>query len=232
MKKLQMGYHHKIEVRSLKGWKTVPIGLNLMYVSDFHFNMFGGNTVNQILEIVRQYSPEIILLGGDYVDTKGGFVYFEKLVEGLKSCKNVFAIAGNHDYFYGIKSIQKICLESNINWLEKSSAMLNIDGFKIQIDSIPNNEIFESDFVILCLHKPINPYLFQKKYDLMLAGHLHGSQIVLWKNEKGLFPGRFFYKWNILETYIGDCLYAISKGVGDTLPIRFDCTKDILLVKI
>jgi uncharacterized protein len=49
---------------------------------------------------------------------------------------------------------------------------------------------------------------------------------------KGLFPGRFFYKWNILEKQIDGCLYAISKGVGDTLPIRYDCPKDILLVEI
>jgi uncharacterized protein len=192
MKKLQIGYHHKIEVRRLIGRKTTQIGLKVMYVSDFHFNGFGGNTVEQILEIIRLYSPEILLLGGDYVDSPCGFHYFEKLVEGLNFQKNVFAIAGNHDYFYGIKRIQKICLENNINWIEKSSIMLKINDLNIQIDSMPNKEITEADCTILCLHKPINPHLFQKKYDLILAGHLHGSQIVFWKNEKGAISWAFF----------------------------------------
>jgi uncharacterized protein len=232
MKKLQIGYRHKIKVRYYRGLKESPIGLKVMYISDFHFNSFSENAAQQILDIINQYSPEILLLGGDYVDTYSGFVFFEKVVAGLKSQKNVYAIAGNHDYFYGIGRIQKTCLENNLNWLEKSSIMLEISGFKIQIDNSPNFEFSKSDYSILCLHKPINPHSLSRKYDLILAGHLHGSQIVIWKNEKGLFPGLFFYKWNMLEKQIGDCLYVISKGVGDTLPIRFDCIKDILLIEI
>ena len=145
----------------------------------------------------------------------------------------MFAIAGNHDYFSGISKVKDVILANNIIWIEKASYVLNFQGRNIQIDgNQPGKALGNADFAILCLHKPIDVAPYQEKYNLVFAGHLHGGQFVFWQNKKGLFPGRFFYRWNILKAKIGNCNYYVSKGMGDTLPVRYNCKKDIIFVKV
>ncbi len=69
-------------------------------------------------------------------------------------------------------------------------------------------------------------------YHLILAGHLHGCQFVFWQNKSGLYPGRCFYGWNILEAQIGLCRYIVSRGATDTLPLRYNCPRKLVLVEI
>jgi predicted MPP superfamily phosphohydrolase len=230
--KLEIGYNTPIEVRREYCQSGLIVGLKIMYLSDLHLNRCGNKAVDRILEIVECESPDIILLGGDYIDTDRGFPYFIKLLNSISKYENVFAIAGNHDYFFGLNSIKK-CFELNhIQWIDKKSVTIQIKNRLIKIDGNLESKIAsEKSFNILSLHKPINIEPYKCVYDIAFAGHLHGCQFVLVQSEKGLYPGRFFYKWNILKKEIGKCTYYISKGLGDTLPIRFNCKKEILIVE-
>lgn len=233
-KRLEIGYNFPIIVREEQYCYNELESFSLMYLSDFHFNAFNGSLVLKIIKIIQYHKPTILLLGGDYVDTKSGFRHFTRLLYAISDHKNVFAVAGNHDYFYGIESIKKSMLANNIKWIEKQSAFINIKNKTIQIDGNYTNtiDIQHNHFRILCLHKPININEVATKYNLAFAGHLHGNQWVLWQNQKGLYPGRLLYRWNVLKEQIGNCHYYISRGLGDTLPIRFNCDREILLVKV
>jgi len=46
----------------------------------------------------------------------------------------------------------------------------------------------------------------------------------------GLYPVKWRYKWNILDKTYGRCYYILSKGLGDTFPIRYNCRRDAILV--
>jgi uncharacterized protein len=132
-----------------------------------------------------------------------------------------------------IQSIKNICEKHNITWLENQSNRLEINGLEIEIvGSKPQKKSTNVGFRILCLHQPIDISPFQMEYDLVFAGHLHGCQFVFWETPKGLFPGKFFYRWNILKAQFGNCLYLVSKGLGDTLPIRFNCKRDVVMVEV
>jgi uncharacterized protein len=231
MKKLEIGYKATFEVR--KEIYVLPINQNLkvLYLSDLHLNRFSPDLVHQLCLEIKNLSPDIILLGGDYVDTQKGLVPFEILLNALSFHKHIFAIAGNHDQWFGLEKLHPLFLKNNIVWLEQQSIVLEIKGLKVRIDgNLPLLAPNSVDVSILCLHKPIDLSKYGNNYHLALAGHLHGCQFVFWRNIKGLFPGRIFYRWNILKTRIGTCLYLISKGLGDTLPIRYNCPKDFIFV--
>jgi len=110
--------------------------------------------------------------------------------------------------------------------VKAGSLTIQLDGGR------PAAPLPDTDFSILCLHKPMDVVKVAHRYKLIFAGHLHGGQVVLWSGEKGLYPGRLFYKWNRLSADFGNCQYLISRGLGDTLPIRYNCKKEAILVEI
>lgn len=231
--KLEIGYNHFFEVRKEQCISNVAGNFSVLYLSDFHFNKYSGGITKNIITKINGLNPDIILLGGDYVDTKKGLLHFTTLMQAIAGRKNVFAVAGNHDYFFGLLAIKDIITNNNAAWIEKKSYSFKLNNTIIQIDG--NNLQTKKDdmaFSILCLHKPVNTNWHKENYNLVMAGHLHGGQFIFWKSANGLYPGKLFYKWNILKEKLNNCHYFVSKGLGDTLPIRFNCKKDMIFVNV
>ncbi len=231
--KLEIGYNHSFEIRRETCTTNCQDNFSVLYLSDLHLNKFSQNISERISTTINELNPTIVLFGGDYVDSHRGMVHFKKLLQSISNRKNMFAIAGNHDYYFGIDEIKKSLLENNVVWLEKKSVNLNFKNTMLKIDgNFINKEVSKHDFAILLLHKPKHTNQFADIYNLAFAGHLHGSQIVLWQSENKLYIGKLFYKWNILKTKRNNCHYFISKGLGDTLPIRYNCKRDLLFIQI
>jgi uncharacterized protein len=238
--KLELGYNHPFAIRSYHLLSEKFSGTRILYLSDFHFNRFGGRSAAHIAREVREINPDIILLGGDYADSKKGLYHFARMVESIAHCKHMLAIPGNHDRF-SKWHVRRIIEGANGVWLDKASVVVKTANLNIRIDGgraanrSTNPTVKRSgaaDLSILCLHKPIDVSTIAHDYDLIFAGHLHGSQVVLWSTGHGLYPGRLLYKWNRLSASFGNCHYLISKGLGDTLPIRYNCRKDFLCVTL
>lgn len=233
MKKLDLGFNANITIRKETYVHNQLNDLTVMYVSDLHFNGFNESKIAVIIEAIHQQNPDIVLLGGDYADSPKGFAFFGIFLQKLSHRKNVFAIGGNHDYLYGIKKMKALVEKNNIQWIEKSSIEVEIRGQKIVIDgNIIASPKAENSLYICCLHKPLTAAkIANMHYHLVFAGHLHGCQFVFWQKENDLYPGKFFFRNNFLKKEIGKCLYIVSKGLGDMLPIRYNCVKEIILVE-
>lgn len=202
-------------------------------MSDLHFTGSSDAMVCKLKDGLEHLDPTIVLLGGDYADSRKGFYHFSKLLHYLAERQHVFAVAGNHDRFFGLQKYRKLFDDSEIPLLGRDSIRLELPAGTIRIDGRPVlQKEDEVDFKILCLHKPIDIRPFAATYNLAFAGHLHGCQFVFRQTEAGLFPGRYFYRWNLLAYRVGPCLYLVSRGLGDTLPIRFNCPKELLLVEV
>lgn len=221
------------EVRKEQLLAKVKYPFSILYLSDFHFNGYSRDVAMWMIERVNELQADIILLGGDYVDTRKGLKELEFFLKGISGRENVFAIGGNHDYFFGISKIKKLFLNKGIEWIENDIVSIQLKGMQIQIDGnqLPKKSN-TNDFTILCVHNPKALNRDLNSYNVAFAGHLHGSQFVFWENEKGLYPGRLFYKWNVLSRNVEECFCLISKGLGDTLPIRFNCKKDMIFVEV
>lgn len=227
--KLEIGYKTSFDIRTYALANKKLAGLRIVYLSDFHFNKKSETTRQAIVRAINIQSPDLILLGGDYVDTTKGYKYFEQLLIALKRY-DVYAIAGNHDYFKSEQRIKKIVTDAGAHWLEGKSLLWKKKGFAIQLDGGGvHARNAQATFQILILHRPL-PLHKVSTYDLVFAGHLHGCQFVFWKKKEALYPGKFFYPLNSLSFITENCHYFISKGLGDTLPIRYNCKRDFVSV--
>ena len=242
--RLEIGYNHSFEIRKYPYRFGQLSGVTILYLSDFHYNRFGRRLAGDISDQINRLNPNIILLGGDYADSARGVHHFKHMMESISHFQNVFAIPGNHDQAR-ISQIRGIIESCNGVWLHHNSASIKIGYSTIRIDSAhpihggrPVHSAHQADgaqpadFSILCLHQPIDVTSIAYRYNLIFAGHLHGSQAVFWGTENGLYPGRLVYKWNRLSATFGNCRYLISKGLGDSLPLRYNCRKDAILVEI
>jgi uncharacterized protein len=242
--KLEIGYNHPFEIRKYSYPFGQLSGVTILYLSDFHYNRFGRRLAADIGDQINRLNPNIILLGGDYADSGRGLHHFKRMMESISIFQNIFAIPGNHDQSR-ITQIREIIESCNGIWLHHTSATIKIGYSTIRIDGrrpvhsarpadgapapLLSNP---ADFSILCLHQPIDVTSIAHQYNLIFAGHLHGSQAVFWGTDNGLYPGRLVYKWNRLSATFGNCRYLISKGLGDSLPLRYNCRKDAILVEM
>ena len=232
--KLQIGHKSgNIEMRTVQLALPIRLGIRLLYISDLHFNRFSSNRADQLAGIINAQKPDILLLGGDYADTRAGLVPLRDLLSSFPKHLPALAVAGNHDYFIGIDRLRNIMAGYGVSWIEKSSRQVLINGQTIHVDgNFITKDACSPGHRILCLHRPVSLRHAESHYDLALAGHLHGCQFIFWQNENGLYPGRWFYRWNILEKQVGRCRYVVSRGVGDTLPLRINCTREVVLVEL
>ncbi|TVT42598.1 hypothetical protein FNT36_00425 [Hymenobacter setariae] len=231
--KLDLGYNSDFEVRHLD-YHCASVGsFTVLYLSDLHLTRFGGPLVARLEVTISQLNPQVILLGGDYLDGPRGVAHFGRLLRFLAGRPHVFVVAGNHDEWFGLAKVKAMVEANSLVWLGKDAVEIKLAGHRIAVGGKGVASRAEGiDFSILCLHQPIAPNRLQAVHNLIFAGHLHGGQVVLWRSARGLYPGRLFYRWNILQAQLGNCLYIISKGLGDTLPVRYNCPKDVVFVRV
>jgi predicted MPP superfamily phosphohydrolase len=85
-------------------------------------------------------------------------------------------------------------------------------------------------YSILCAHDPvIFPHAAACGYDLVLAGHLHGGQCVLGHYNGRMYPAGWFFTWNGDRFTRNSTTMLVSKGLNDTLPIRWNCPREVIL---
>jgi predicted MPP superfamily phosphohydrolase len=222
---LRIGSFGPLHVRR----EEVRLGLcrpcRILYASDLHLGHWWTRCVpGQLLAAVDETSPEVILLGGDLADSRAALPEVEKLVRALAARAPVFAIPGNHDPISGNPSLRPTVEQAGGVWLPDRS----IDG-PARIDGTVCT-LLASGPRILCAHYPSNfPEAVEAGYRLVLAGHLHGGQCVLGTHRGRLYPAAWIHRWHGLRFEQQGAVMLVSRGMGDTLPLRFNCPAEVLL---
>jgi uncharacterized protein len=208
------------------------LGIKIVFLSDLHFNRKSKTIADKLIASITALNPDIILLGGDYVDTNEGLNLFATFIKQLASITACKAILGNHDNYFYKKALLDLFSKNNIEVLDKNESYVACKHRKILISNCNHDHNTTADLSILLLHKPISPNKVLAHFQLILAGHLHGCQIVWWQKNKYLYPGAWFYKNNFIEQDLHFSKYLISKGLGDTIGLRYKCNKDIIFVEV
>lgn len=224
-------------------------GKKIVFVSDLHQDFyFSQKRTADLVQRINGLSPDIIILGGDYVDAKAEYISscFQEL-KNLKAKMGVFGVLGNHDYEASAVLTKKAMQEAGIFVLDNKAIWvysipdnqsIKIGGVEDYLKSFPDfspaiNDVQESDFVILVSHNPdFSMQLKNNKIDLVLSGHNHGGQVT------------FFGKWAYIESPYGQKFrYGLTKtgytsvyttsGVGTTfLPLRFFAPPEIVEITL
>lgn len=208
---------------------------------------------------VMDDAPDAIALLGDYGHSyelsrplsRRGYRHSMQLLtpvlQTLRAPDGIVALLGNHDYYFDaqqtrewLESLGIAVLVNAQRVLHRGPARVALVGVddaaegRIDIDGASTGLPDDAPRILLS-HNPDGVYAIEPRHriDVVIAGHTHGGQIVL--------PG-----YGAIATYCRICkrksatgwvpnerapLY-VTKGVGGMIPLRINCTPEVLLVRL
>jgi uncharacterized protein len=227
---LDIGLSRSLHVREER-LSTREDACRLLYVSDIHLRRGRSRTLcRQVTEAVADCEPDAVLLGGDLVDTSSELSELSGLVGRLRLVAPLLAIGGNHDQQVGMDRVRDAVLDAGGQWIHHGSACLAHGSRVIAISGPGAATPNEGHVRVLCAHNPrVWKTCRDAGYDLVLAGHLHGCQVVAWEYRDRLFPGAMFYPQCVASHQRGSTRLVVSRGVSDRVPIRWRCPREVVL---
>ena len=206
----------------------------LLYISDIHLRHGRASTLcRQILDAVARSRPHLVLLGGDLLDHPSELGTLTALVARMQDTAPVLAIGGNHDDRIGLDRVGEAVTSGGGRWIHDGVAYVSHNGRMIAVSGPEAASHTQGHVRILCAH---NPRIWKTSrdagFDLVLAGHLHGCQLVGWKYRDRLFPGALFYPYCFLSHRAGSSRLVVSRGVSDLLPVRWRCPREVVLCHV
>lgn len=166
-------------------------GIRIVFLSDLH-SCEHGEGQRELLDLVREQEPDVILLGGDWVDDDfghrpPGLAY--KAARALAGMCPTFYVSGNHEFWSGYgEELKGEIAECGVRVLtgEEVLAGGGLRLFGID-DPAAGEELWTAQlsegkkgldgeyFSLLLTHRPerVEEY---GGFDLVLAGHAHGGQ--------------------------------------------------------
>lgn len=245
--------------------KNWPAGhrLTIAVVADIHAggpNM-GRDRVRQVVDTTNSLGCDLIVLLGDYVATHP-FVTevvseeaWSAELSRLKAPLGVWAILGNHDWWYDIGRVRAALTQAKIPVLENRSVALGegsrrfwLAGLGDQlayqlghgrfegVDDLPgtlrqvtgNNEP-----VILLAHEPdIFPEV-SDRVALTLSGHTHGGQIRIPGVWPAFVPSKYGARFAYGHIVEDDRHMIVSGGLGTSkVPLRVGVPPEIVRVEL
>ena len=206
----------------------------LMYVSDIHLRRkYADHLSRQVIESARCCAIDALLLGGDLVDGPAELGKLCDLVAALCEMAPVLAVAGNHDRHVGMQRVRDAVLSGGGVWIHAGAARVTHGSRVVAVSGPDAASLPDGDFHVLCAHNPrVWRTARRHGYDLVLAGHLHGCQVVAFEYRGRLFPGAVFYPYCCLNRQYGSARLVVSRGVSDLVPIRWRCPREVVLCHV
>lgn len=226
----QIGLRAPLEVRE-EILRESARPCRIAYVSDIHLRRGRSQRLaEQVLDAVLRAAPAIILLGGDLVDQASELDRLGELLARLREIAPVLAVPGNHDLAVGEARVRETVVAAGAEWIAGRTVLVPHGERVISISGPGGMPVPEAAVRVLCAHDPgIWRTARNEGFDLVLAGHLHGCQVVFFEAGGWLFPGAVFYWHNRLRQVHAGARLLVSRGCVDLIPVRWGCPREILL---
>jgi uncharacterized protein len=217
-----------------------PHSIRIAHLSDLHI-WFSRRTLQRIERAIATWQPDVVVLTGDFADTPMGRRLVVDWIQTLATLYPVCWVAGNHDHWWGNSFLQRLEALAGVHPIDRRDAWISgKSGHRFRFTSWERvwDRIAPSDLdsPVILLHDPgvVRPEKIPVgRKGLLLAGHLHGGQINLWRDRAGRGqPAASWYNWMVNRTTIGDATLIVSGGLGDTLPLRFRAPHEIVIVDL
>jgi hypothetical protein len=201
-------------------------GLRVAHLSDFHLGppSRGEVAVRKATDWVRERSPDLVVVTGDLLSRPRGRPLLDEVLRGL----NAFAVLGNHDVGVTRDPLSAPAELTGLpaTLLVDESTTLPLRGVQVQVAGAaprPYGPWPEADsharLNILLSHYPT---LSVSGYHVVLAGHMHGGQIVVPYPGGKLRLAHLRSRLNEGVYHEGGVTLHVSRGLGTTLaPFRF-----------
>lgn len=234
-------------------------GFLIAQVSDLHNAVFGENNA-ELLQILSECKPNIIVVTGDLVDAEHTDI--DVALDFAKEAAQIagtYYVTGNHEGSLsqydelktGLESIGVVVLEDASMQLEYNGEKVTLIGLSDPSFTLKGNMLGEvpamvdtklrgligdkDDYTILLSHRP---ELFETYVncgvDLVLSGHAHGGQFRLPFIGGLVAPNQgLFPKYDAGLYTKGDTNMIVCRGLGNSIiPIRFNNRPEIVLLEL
>lgn len=202
--------------------------VRFILLTDLHSCRYGENQKN-LVETVKKFHPDIILLGGDIFDDKVPHKNAELTVKQLAELYPCYYVTGNHEYWSReVGTILEIIESYGVTVLSGECDTITINGQTINICGVDDPDVAEyvqngvpmvqqlesaeraaqeaeetageEIFTVLLSHRPELFETYQNyDFDLVLSGHAHGGQ---WRIP-GVLNGLFAPDQGLFPKYAG-----------------------------
>lgn len=226
-------------------------GTTLVFAADIHAGpLFGAAQTRSLVERINAESPDVVVLGGDYVGGRAnGAKRFYPEIGGLETSRGTFAVLGNHDSWEGeasartgLESAGIRLLDNDVVHLGEADDTIAIAGLADEWTGRPDpfgaaEELADDEFAVLVAHNPdtlaYSLGVEENPWALALAGHTHGGQVrgvyQLLPHKPSQYGKRFLTGWS--DENGTDVL--VTNGVGMvTLPLRFFAPPQIHVITL
>ena len=233
-------------------------GYRIAQISDLHNAEFGDNN-EKLINLLKQTSPDIIVITGDLVDSRNTNIEIAlAFVQQAVSIAPTYYVTGNHEARVkeyetlknGLEVVGVTLLNKEEIQLEKSGAyitLLGIDDPSFQTDYLFGDAKMiaeinlaelskeKDSYTILLSHRPeLFEVYVEQKIDLVFSGHAHGGQFRLPFLGGVVAPNQgIFPKYDAGLYTKGDTTMIVSRGIGNSIiPIRFNNPPEIVVVEL
>jgi len=233
----------RIELR-LPNLPAALDGMRIGQISDTHLGLLHtSNNLRWAVEQMERESPELIVLTGDQVMLRQAIPQLTQLLRRLRAPLGVYAIAGNHDHWEGLRDVQAALQLAGIPMLINQNRRLTWNGadlWLIGVDDVWDGELDyaaalagvpDDSFKLLLGHAPdIADDAAGYGFDLQLAGHVHGGHIRL--PLLGAFARPRYGRRYLDGIYqVGNMAMYVSRGLGGA-PLRLFCPPEAAILTL
>ena len=238
---------------SLPGWPAAAGDLRIAVLADLHTGS-PHNDLEKLQEVVdatNRAHPDLILLAGDFVThgVVGGHVVepeaSAKVLRALHATLGVYAVLGNHDWWFDGARVRNALEDEGIPVLEDRAIPLVFNRMPFWLAGVSDfweaahdvsralTGVDGASPVIVVTH---NPDVFPEIPDrvaLTIAGHTHGGQVAVPGLGRPVVPSQFGERYAIGHIVEGGRHLFVSTGIGTSiLPVRFRVPPEISMVTI
>lgn len=229
-------------------------GYKIVQVSDLHNAKFGKNN-EDLLSLIKEQSPNIIVVTGDIVDSRKTNVQIARdFVNNASKIAPVYYVTGNHEARVLTEDeIDNVELNKNVIvlhnkdiLLKKGESVIQLIGvddpdYKAVSDSTEhmnkrlNKYCNNEHFKILLSHRPeLFEIYAENNMNIVFSGHAHGGQVRLpfiggvIAPHQGLFP-----KYDAGVYTENHTSMIVSRGLGDSIiPLRINNPPELVVVTL
>ncbi|HEX7262023.1 MAG TPA: metallophosphoesterase [Luteolibacter sp.] len=208
----------------------------VLWISDLHWRgTSDAGTLMTLRDLVRREQPDVCILGGDFIDRAKALPLLRLLVRCIVRVSPCVALPGNHDRGSFMNAVPEAIRAAGGHWLPDHGRFIlaNRFGERLEIVGPGINEPTENVKRVLAAHDPgeLNNSP-PANGSFVLAGHLHGGQWVFSSKNGKLLPAAWFYRHAWLRRSYRGAEWIVSRGAGDTFPVRWNCPREVVLCEI
>jgi predicted MPP superfamily phosphohydrolase len=241
------------ETIHIDNWPKELNGLRIALIADIHTGgpFIDDNKLRRIVELTNEQQPDLIVLLGDYMSPNSWHSHRVEPEVTAAAMKNlhaplgVYAILGNHDWWYNGGKVRR-AFEANgipvlddevaeIKWHDRSFWLAGLADFWTRPQHVSETiaKVPQGATVIALTHNPDVLPSLPRSVPLLLAAHTHGGQVNLPLIGTPIVPSHFGPKYTAGHIFENDHHMFVTTGIGTSiLPVRFRVTPEIALLTI